>query len=828
MHGEAKQTSSETPEVQIQYDENGFVKNYVCPICGGKVKLDHTDDIGTKFFKCKKCGEQSSKLKSAKRKEWEKGIKPEVLAHLNRIEDPSLAGKPLLVEAVVSSTSTAYFVPKALEITYEETKGDPETLNIIIPKVDPVNIKFVRISDEVKYNRLKRHFARGKSVVRIEELGHRTVYRIRIRPQVFTLEKHGEKIVDAETGFEYKAYDVYVVAEKDMVFEPSSLIRLEGICVPNPRTQKTTLIIYRVETPGKVSFFDVEKLKQLKTIFQNKTVKERFEWILDNFECYSQIVGRRNLAKAGFLLFFTPVWINFNAEIQKGWGNGLFIGDTTTAKTETLRKLIRLLRAGMLITAETASTVGLTGTATQIEKEGWFVDWGFLVLCDQKLLAVDGAHKLSLSNWAALAESERTGVVSIAKAAKDTAYARTRQIKVANPIDREERSKFATRTLASFLYPCQALASVFDKTSIARLDLAVFSDQRDVAAKDINKPLDSKYDENLHLMSEVLKWCWSNQAEVKFTKEATDAILKEATELHNTFFAESIPLVSIDMKWKLARLSAACANATLSTDDFKSVMVTKEHVEEVAGFLKDEYSKAGLNTFAQAEKFEVLTKEDVTLIINNIINETKGVLTSEIIEKIFEFIVLHGRVTRDQLITKFNLQERKQLRPLLAMLRNEKLVSSGRGLYATPKLVQAYKTLNPAKIAKITNLPEGPPKEKQTHACTQKVGGSSQDLVYLGYLGNIKPLDPFEHDQCATCGKEQNLTHKLLKDGSPQKLCSACAYLHSHFQKGTQYAFECVAKDACLTQKEAEQRFWQFVEEQKLGRDEEGLWQWTI
>jgi len=57
-----------------------------------------------------------------------------------------------------------------------------------------------------------------------------------------------------------------------------------------------------------------------------------------------------------------------------------------------------LLKAGMLITAETASTVGLTGTATQIEKEGWFVDWGFLVLCDRKLLAIDGAHKLISAN----------------------------------------------------------------------------------------------------------------------------------------------------------------------------------------------------------------------------------------------------------------------------------------------------------------------------------------------------------------------------------------------------------------------------------------------
>lgn len=44
--------------------------------------------------------------------------------------------------------------------------------------------------------------------------------------------------------------------------------------------------------------------------------------------------------------------------------------------------------------------------------------FGFLVLLNRQLLAVDGAHKLNQSNWASLAEAERSGVVSIVKAAK--------------------------------------------------------------------------------------------------------------------------------------------------------------------------------------------------------------------------------------------------------------------------------------------------------------------------------------------------------------------------------------------------------------------------
>ncbi|UCE16214.1 MAG: hypothetical protein JSV12_00935 [Candidatus Bathyarchaeota archaeon] len=59
--------------VKVEYDEFGFVKGYLCP-CGGKVKLSYKDDIGTKFFKCEKCGQQLTKLKSSEKQHLETTI----------------------------------------------------------------------------------------------------------------------------------------------------------------------------------------------------------------------------------------------------------------------------------------------------------------------------------------------------------------------------------------------------------------------------------------------------------------------------------------------------------------------------------------------------------------------------------------------------------------------------------------------------------------------------------------------------------------------------------------------------------------------------------
>ena len=66
--------------------------------------------------------------------------------------------------------------------------------------------------------------------------------------------------------------------------------------------------------------------------------------------------------------------------------------------------------------------------------------------------------------------------------------------------------------------------------------------------------------------------------EISFTQDAIEELLHNAMELYNDFFCKKTPLASIDMKWKLARLSAALACLTISTTDFIHVQVTKNHV----------------------------------------------------------------------------------------------------------------------------------------------------------------------------------------------------------------------------------------------------------
>jgi len=147
------------------------------------------------------------------------------------------------------------------------------------------------------------------------------------------------------------------------------------------------------------------------------------------------------------------------------------------------------------------------------------------------------------------------------------------------------------------------------------------------------------------------------------------------------------------MKWKLARLSAALAFLTLSsTEDYRRVIVTKEHVKYVVDFVESEYKRAGLHILAQVSRYETLDEEEAQQLIDEI--SVKVGLAPETIVDIIRFIVMQGRVTREQVKTKFCLSENKELRPLLAELANEKLIKSGKGIYPTSRMIDLYRILD--------------------------------------------------------------------------------------------------------------------------------------
>ncbi|MCL2643441.1 MAG: hypothetical protein FWD52_08050 [Candidatus Bathyarchaeota archaeon] len=640
---------------------------------------------------------------------------PIELTCLNDIENPLYAGRHVKVTAVVSSSSLTYQIPAEItaDVTIRSDEYGKITLETIhdkeiIKPADSINLSLIDVPIDIKERRLKRLF-NGNKVSNLTIEKYRTAYFLRVKPPVHTIQQKGDKWID-EHGQEYKYYDIYIITDKPLSFRSATKITLTGIPSPNPKTQRTTLLTYKVEDNEATDNFDVKKLNQLADKYNTlQTIQNRLNWILENTCRHTQIIGRSNVATAVYLAYFTPISVTLHNKPQRGWGLVDIIGDSTTGKSETVKKIAQFLNAGMVISAETASMAGILGATSQMDNRAWFVDWGYLPIMDCKLLAMDGCHKLPSWEWAKTAEVERDGVLTITKAAKATIPTRTRQIKIYNAIDKET-SGYPTKQLSEFLYPIQAYPSVADPTIIARRDIAIFVNSRDVSAEQINQNHTTQPDPEFALLSEVLKWCWSGTVEVTFTEEAFTFLLQQATDLYETFHYADIPIVSADMKFKLARLSIALAYLTLSAcDDYKTVIVTKEHVEVVVNFLSGEYTKAGLNILAQENKFEILTVEDVDLFFTEI--EAKlcnAPIERDVLCDILKSTVLKGRVTADMLRTIFGLVENNQRRPLSAILQSLDLTKHGKsGVYPTPKLIEAFKVTEEFEVLKDFNRVNG-------------------------------------------------------------------------------------------------------------------------
>lgn len=84
---------SSLPLAKPKFNEFGFVEDYVCTSCGGSLKENNTDDTGTTFYKCQKCGLVSHRLKNAEKekflqpfKEAERLLKDPKLLHRIKVD----------------------------------------------------------------------------------------------------------------------------------------------------------------------------------------------------------------------------------------------------------------------------------------------------------------------------------------------------------------------------------------------------------------------------------------------------------------------------------------------------------------------------------------------------------------------------------------------------------------------------------------------------------------------------------------------------------------------------------------------------------------------
>jgi hypothetical protein len=378
---------------------------------------------------------------------------------------------------------------------------------------------------------------------------------------------------------------------------------MEGKVYPHPRSQQATLVVDKIEkTEDGLSSFNPtkEELDPLKQFVPKSwTIEGLDEKLSDIYEDLevnvTRIFGRRQLHLVLDLVYHSPLFLSFENRRVNGWVSALVMGDSAQGKSETTLRLQEHYGLGERIDCKNATVAGLLGGLQQLGNR-WFVSWGVIPQHDRRLVILEELKGASAEVFSKLTDMRSSGIAEIPKIERRRTHARTRMICVSNP-----RS---SRPMSAYNFGVEAIVELIGSLEdVRRFDITalVASGEVPVEAMHCAEVITHRF--TSEICRRLILWGWTRKPE-QIVFEDTESINKSISRLCS-MFTESLPLVDRGtMKYKLARLSAALAIRTFSTNDGKTVQVRKCHIDYISKLIEDMYSSPiyGYLDFSRAQR----------------------------------------------------------------------------------------------------------------------------------------------------------------------------------------------------------------------------------
>lgn len=285
------------------------------------------------------------------------------------------------------------------------------------------------------------------------------------------------------------------------------------------------------------------------------------------------------------LVFHSGLTFRMGSEfVEKGWLDGIIIGDTRTGKSEASLRMIEEYGMGEMVSCESATYAGVVGGLDRTADNRWIVKWGSIPVNDRRIVILDEVSGLSPEQIAQMSSIRSSGIAEMTKIQNEKARARTRLVWLANPRDSR---------MDDYTFGVQALPPLIgNNEDVARFDLAMGAFSREVSASLINtggrEVEDRRYE--TESLRNCLRWAWTRSADqIVFTDSAVRVALAEAKRLGDRY-SESPPLVQgANARMKIARIAVAVAMRTFSSDDEGRCIVDSRHIFAATEFLEKIY-----------------------------------------------------------------------------------------------------------------------------------------------------------------------------------------------------------------------------------------------
>lgn len=540
---------------------------------------------------------------------------------LHRAGQQDMVGKQIKFQVVVAGKDLAPFsAPKDVRFTCRmglricggcSIARNNGVMRSVISGGDPQILKLIDCSDEQQRIHIRKMVGIVPSCPRfdMEVETYQNLEELRLLPEI-------DFSPDVDT--EYVIRSGYYVGDG---IRTNQTYEAKGIVTPHPRNQYITFVLPDMKpTRSNLQTYEPtpESIDRLKKFQPLTTVMERLKDIAaDLTSNVTRIYKREDLIHATDLVLHSVLGFSFQDQpVQRGWVEGLIVGDTRCGKSETLKTLIRHYRVGEIVTGENVSYAGLVGGLQQIQ-ERWSITWGKIPLNDRRALVIDEVSGMPLTDIERMSGIRSSGIAEISKIQTERTLARTRLLWASNP-----RSARPVNTYDS---GAQIIKELIGKPEdIARFDYAIIVSTSEVPIEVVNarQLVKLPHQFNTELCHELIMWIWSRtRDQVIFTDEATQTCLDHASQFSKEYSSE-LPLVEPnEQRIKFARLGAAVAARVFSTEDGKNLLVKSEHVEVAATLLRRWYTNTNFNYrfFSELKLKELdLTKED-EIVVKNVI-----------------------------------------------------------------------------------------------------------------------------------------------------------------------------------------------------------------
>lgn len=587
-------------------------------------------DLTDFFVKCQQTPEDFQKLLDSATQYIDPSMTEVRLADESEAKDVHLAlsssadyfGKRVRIPVMVSGKdSTPFICPKKIVANCGDSAGEDKrcascSLAIcagettkVLSSIDQDVMKLIKCTDKQQQFMLMDLMGINpkcnKCSIKIEE--YMNLEELRLIPK-------------AEANFGFSKEHEYVVRSGYYIgnnLKTNRRYTMVGYMYPDPLSQYATYVFDQaIPEKDLISDFELnEEAREHLELFKCKpgqSVRDKFNEIHCDLERnVTYIWERRQVAFAVDLIYHTALNFYFQEQfVKRGWGELLIIGDSGQAKTTIVERLMHHYRLGELHSGESSRRTGLVYSMQQTNKR-WFLVWGAFPLNDGGLLTIDELSGISEDDLAVMSDVRSSGIAKATGVITAETTCRTRAIYISNPRN--------GRQLNSETYGVNAVLKLMGKAEdVRRLDIAMSVASGDVDPALVNKSLQDMPEVPHVYTSDACNtrvlWAWSRKPEdIVFTKDATESILKYATEMGQKY-SSKVPVVeAADQRIKIARLSVAAAACVFSSDETgEKVIVLPEHVDFVVDFMNELYcSKSfGYDKMSEQEMITTDTSSD--------------------------------------------------------------------------------------------------------------------------------------------------------------------------------------------------------------------------